>query len=488
MPHYNNKMKIGLLFLFGLLLCSRNTQAIVVSNANELVDAIVIANQGGDKEILLKDGTYTLDDMLWISANGVTIQSQSGNRQDVIVRGRGMYGGVSHIFNVPGSDFTVKDMTIGWVSNHAIQIHGNNNSSNTLISNLHIVDTYEQMVKISYNPSSSNSSKNGIMGHCLLEYSEGIGPQYYIGGIDGHQTKNWIIRNNIFKNIISPEDDVAEHAIHFWSGSENTLVEGNLIINCDRGIGFGLGDRGHTGGIIRNNMIVHYSPHTPFADVGIGLENAQNVQVCNNSIYFKHDYPNAIEYRFPGTHGGMIVNNLTNRSISQRDGGSSNLHHNITTAKSSWFKSINSGNLHLSHQVPQVIDKGATILGLTTDFDGDLRPQGSGIDIGADEYNLGETGPQSPENFRAQKKENRSLFLTEYIAILNWEGPQDTSNISGFRIYLSENSSLILLTEVDPFTFTFWHRGLNPNTIYRHAITSLSQNGQESLPVFTEIL
>jgi hypothetical protein len=139
-------------------------------------------------------------------------------------------------------------MTIGWVSNHAIQIHGEDNSSNTLISNLRIVDTYEQMVKISYNSSSSNSSKNGKMEYCLLEYSSGMGPQYYIGGIDGHQCKNWTVRNNVFKNIRSPSEDVAEHAIHFWSNSEDTLVENNVIINCDRGIGFGLGSSGHSGG------------------------------------------------------------------------------------------------------------------------------------------------------------------------------------------------------------------------------------------------
>jgi len=382
-----NKFKFLLFWgLFFLLVSGLHVHAVVVSTVGELETAVSNANSGGDKEIILKNGTYTLNDVLGIWADGVTVRSQSGSRANVKIYGQGMYGGVTHIFNVAGTDFTAKDMTIGRVSNHAIQIWGNNNSSNTLLSNLHIVDTYEQMVKISYDPSSSNCSENGVMQNCLLEYTAEIGPQYYIGGIDGHQTKNWIVRNNVFKNISSPSGDVAEHAVHFWSDSKDTLVENNWIINCDRGIGFGLGNRGHIRGIIRNNMIYHSSTDHGFADVGIGLENASNAKVYNNTVFLAHSYPNAIEYRFSGTSGGIIKNNLCNKSITSRDGGSAQVSHNTTSAQSSWFVNLSSGDLHLASAVSQVVDKGVSISGLVSDFDGDSRPQGSGIDIGADEY------------------------------------------------------------------------------------------------------
>lgn len=378
---------IRVLFISILMVSvSSHLQGIVVNNVAQLVAAVNQANMGGDKEILLADGTYILNDMLLITANGITIMSLSGNRKAVILKGKGMYGGVSHIFNVSGSSFTARDMTLGWVANHAIQIRGEQNADNPLLSNLHIIDTYEQMIKISYQHSNPTSSDNGILENSLLEYSTGMGPQYYIGGIDGHQAKGWIVRSNIFKDISSPSGDMAEHAIHFWSESEDTLAEGNLIINCDRGIGYGLGDRGHIRGIIRNNMIVHTKDTNPFADVGIGLENALNVQVYNNTVYFTHSYPNAIEYRFPGTTGGFIVNNLCNRSITQRDGASKLVYNNITDALLFWFISVPEGDLHLSYPVTQVVDKGHPILGFVKDIDGDQRPLGLKVDIGADEY------------------------------------------------------------------------------------------------------
>ncbi|MBD3308003.1 hypothetical protein GF339_16295 [candidate division KSB3 bacterium] len=352
--------------------------SITVSTVAELIQAVQQANATGQVTIFLEDGTYTLQDMLWISGNNVTFRSHSGNRDAVILRGQGMSGGVSHIFNVAGSDFTAADMTLGWVANHGVQIHSD--SDNPLIQNVRFVDTGEQMLKVSYRPGDSTSSDNGRVQWCLFEYSAGVGPQYYIGGVDAHQAHNWVVRSNIFRHIRSPGGGLAEHAIHFWSESSNTLVENNIIVNCDRGIGFGMGDRGHRGGMIRNNMV--YTTR----DVGIGLENASNTQVYNNTLYTEN-YGNSIEYRFPGTRGVEIINNLSNASITNRDGGSGRIETNVTNAQNSWFVDVRSGDLHLRSPEPSVIDQGQALGQISQDIDCEIRPQGAGYDIGADEKN-----------------------------------------------------------------------------------------------------
>lgn len=379
------------ILVLGFCLFPGSGSAVTVNTVAELVQAVEVANSGGDKEILVEDGIYTLDSALVIQSDGITVRSVSGNRSAVTVKGTGMSGGVSHVFLVEADNFTVRDMTLRDVYYHAIQMQPYAQAP-TMI-NLHILDTYEQMIKVALDFNQPDiHSDNGVVENCLFEYSAGIGPQYYIGGVDAHGVRNWVIRGNTFKNIRSPGQQIAEHAIHFWSNSQNTLVEGNTIINCDRGIGFGLNERGHVGGIIRNNMIYHDSSEG-FADVGIGLESAPNAQVYNNSIYQEHSYSNAIEYRFATTTGVLIANNLTNKAIAERNGASAMVSNNVTDALLTWFVNPPSGDLHLASLIPAVVNQGIFIEGLVDDIDGEIRPEGGGYDIGADEYTVSGSCP-----------------------------------------------------------------------------------------------
>ncbi|MGH8324034.1 MAG: hypothetical protein ACRETD_09600, partial [Steroidobacteraceae bacterium] len=236
----------------------------------------------------------------------------------------------------------------------------------------------------------------------LFEYTAGVGPEYYIGGIDIHAGKNWIVRRNTFRSIISPNTAVAEFAIHVWDTSANALVERNLIINCDRAIGFGLDTRGNTGGIIRNNMIYHDANMGQFADVSIDLETSPGTQVYNNTIFTNHAYPHSIEYRWSATNGVLIANNLANRPVSARDGATGTAGSNVENAVASWFVDTTAGDLHLASAVAGVVDAGQPVTGLVDDFDGHHRPVGNGFDIGAHEWGSGGLQPSPPTNVRVQ--------------------------------------------------------------------------------------
>ncbi len=353
-----------------------------VSTVAELQSALQDCNaNGGDYTILLEDGIYELtNNLLYISQNmkNLTIRSASGNRDAVVIRGQGMGGNVGYIFNVAASHFTAADITIGWISVHPIQIHAEHNADSCLIQNVRIVNGREQMLKVSGN-ASPTFSDGGIVQCCLFEFPDGIAYQWYTGGIDAHRAKNWQVRNNTFKHIRSPENNLAEHAIHFWSDSENTLVENNLIINCDRGIGFGLGSKQHFGGIIRNNFV-----HTS-RDVGIGLESSPDTKVYNNTV-ITENYFNSIEYRFEETTNVHIANNLVNEDIASRNGGTGLVENNYQNTNMDIFVDAANYDYHLNDNITGIVDAGLELTNVNLDYDCHSRNSAGIPDIGADEF------------------------------------------------------------------------------------------------------
>jgi hypothetical protein len=401
--------KSSIILLYGLVTIVAGASlayadTVTVDTVTELQEAVASANDsGGNKTILVKDGTYTLTDTLYIKVPNVTITGQSGIRENVVIQGDAMSASakIGNVIRVSASYFTISNVTLqksGW---HLIQIAGEADADYIVVRNCVLKDSYQQMVKVSQDASNpSVTGDNGLIENSHFEYSAGVGPQYYIGGIDAHGSRNWIVRNNTFQSIISPSDTVAEFAVHFWDlPAANNIVEKNRIVNCDRGIGFGMDGRGNTGGVIRNNMIYHAINAGQFADVGIALIESPDTQVYNNSIFFDNEFPWAVEYRFSSTQNVLIANNLLNKPVMQRDGASGMVSKNVATAAKDWFINPAVGDLHLASAISEVVDAGQIITGLSNDFDGQNRPQGAGIDIGADELSTSSTF-QPPKNLR----------------------------------------------------------------------------------------
>jgi hypothetical protein len=349
-----------------------------VSNVGELM-ATANSTKEGNKVVIIKDGTYDLTGRLWLTGDNLIYRSESGNRNKVILKGEGMEGNIGYIFSVAGSHFAVKDLTIGEVRYHGIQVHGEKDADNIYVQNVRFYDIREQMIKGSFDKNKpENHTDNGVVEHCLFEYTAGHSHDYYCGGVDIHHGINWRISNCTFKNIYSPDNNLSEGGVHFWNNSEGTIVENNILINCDRGIMFGLDNSPHKGGIIRNNMI-HVT-----RDVGIYLCCATGAKVYNNSIYNGSDYPNSIEYRFSQTTDCEIINNLTNKAIKKRSSASALVENNVVNATSDWFINPSEGNLHLASSPSEVIDQAMDLDEVKVDIDNDTRSTGSS-DIGADE-------------------------------------------------------------------------------------------------------
>lgn len=361
---------------------------ITVSSVQELESAIDQANMNnGNITIILMPGTYSLSSNLrFIAENmeNLTIMGSTENNADVVIKGLGWNNNaVTHIFNVAADNFTVANMTIGEVFYHPIQVHSNPaDADNFRAQNVRFVDAKEQLLKVS--GGGELFADNGSIMCCEFEFTEGIAYQYYTGGIDAHRSKDWEVRFNSFRGIRSPEASLAEHAIHFWRESSGTVVDANLIIDCDRGIGFGLGDdiaNGHTGGLIMNNMV-----HTS-RDVGIGLELSTDTKIYNNTV-ITENYPRSIEYRFAGTTDAHITNNIVNGQISDRSSGSTGvLSYNVTVEGDDRFVDASNYDFHIEEYQPddQLLGAGIELPEVEMDFDCEYRTLLNASDIGADQ-------------------------------------------------------------------------------------------------------
>jgi len=226
----------------------------------------------------------------------------------------------------------------------------------------------------------------------------------YTGGVDAHQARGWVIRDNTIEGFWC-EYGLSEHAIHFWKGSRDTVVERNVLVDNARGIGFGLTDSGsgrtyndnpctgagyvgHFGGIIRNNFIFQNRQQLDESqngfDCGICLAQACDTKVFHNTVVSRATPFSSIEWRFSNTDA-TITNNLVSHNLLERNGASASLTANLDHQPLSLYIDGAGGDLHLAENANVAINKGVPIGESLCydDIDGDHRDITP--DIGADE-------------------------------------------------------------------------------------------------------
>ncbi len=277
-----------------------------------------------------------------------------------------------------------------------------------MLHNLRVVDPGQQAIKI--NPVGQGWADDGTIECSAIELTDAGRPSVrdncYTGGIDAHAAWGWIVRRNRISGFWCPAG-LSEHAIHFWNASRDTLVEENVIVDCARGIGFGLlavaGDRaypdnpypgvgylGHIDGVIRNNFIAAadadlFQSDSGF-DAGIALEQSRNTWVLHNSVVSTAAPFSSIEWRFANTLV-QVVNNLVSHNLRERDGNpQAVLAGNLEGAQLGWFQSVAQGDLHLVGEALPPVDAGAAVAPGLADRDIDLEARPAARDIGADEF------------------------------------------------------------------------------------------------------
>ena len=383
----------------------------------------IISTAAPGTTILLDAGLYELSGTtFWILTDGITIRGSTGDREAVILDGGYQSNEIIHI---AASNVTIADVTIKRAIHHPIHIAPlNGNLINTYLYNVHIIDPGQQAIKINPNSERTYYPDEGEIACSRIELTDigrnkvlDINGSCYTGGIDAHQARGWLIRDNEIEGFWC-QHGISEHGIHFWRGSRDTEVIRNILTDNARGIGFGLqasgldvrmypddpctgvaGYVGHYGGLVLNNFVQQnreelYLSEYGF-DSGIALAQSCDTRVIHNSIVSTRTPFSSIEYRFSNT-SASIINNLVSHNIMKRNESSATLAGNITYASLDNFVDPMNGNLHLridSIALDQGVDSG---LSEFKDIDGQARMQPP--DVGGDENNPGDVNGDGTAN------------------------------------------------------------------------------------------
>jgi hypothetical protein len=353
-----------------------------------------VANAAAGTTILLHEGIYDMSGgdaahRLVFSTPGLTLRSVGGDREAVVLDGGYVTG---ELVSIQASNTTIADLTLQRAYFHPIHASGPDTPiSGIVIHNVRVVDPGEQAIKV--NPVGAGTVDDSTLECSHLELTDAGRPHIrnscYTGGLDAHAATGWVVRRNRIEGFWC-DDGLSEHGIHMWRQCADTVVEENLILDCARGIGFGLGPGadGHTGGIIRNNFVAAGDPGL-FAspsgfDSGISLWGADDAEVDHNTVASTlAPRASSIEWRYIST-AVTLANNLVTDRIWDR-GGTGHLAGNMTFASSGLFVDVGAGDLH-------IIDPGSAPVGAAAplapgladrDFDGSVRDDAP--DIGADE-------------------------------------------------------------------------------------------------------
>ncbi len=384
---------------------------ITVSSVKQLTRAVLELRN--DTTIVIEPGRYELTEALAITADNITIRGAEDNCSSVELIGPGMdneqRNGLDHAFWIDGKNTTIANLTAGEVYFHTIQI--NNQSVAPRIYNVRLYNSGQQFIKA--NPTEFGVGvDDGIVEYSVMEYTHqpslinrGGSGTGYTNGVDVHAGSGWRISNNLFRNFHTPDnaDHLWNAAVLLFNGARDTITENNVFINVDRAIAYGVYDRDgdHSGGIIRNNMIVmqpnlYSNQRRNSADAQIVLWDSPGTKVLHNTVLNSGNTPLSIELRF-GSTNVEVANNITDAPISHRNDQPFVARNNLLSAQSNWFMNPATGNLRLRPKFDKAIVKVRRHKDAIYDLDRKERPVES-VNLGAHQFSAENQSSIIPAN------------------------------------------------------------------------------------------
>jgi hypothetical protein len=374
-----------------------NSSAVVVASTVQLHAAVAAARPGDT--ILIAPG--------WYRTRIRFDPTNSGSAgRPIIVRARDALGSV--VIDGAGASITIKFSGAAHVEIRDLEVTGGGHHGVFFDRGAHHITIRHNRIYDNHRirPLNSHAELKGsggegrpaditIAGNEIFHRTHPEGGNFQ--GIDCNFCERFRIEGNYLHDINSPTMEPYSHydrgaCIQMKSASRGTVIARNRIARCHIGIvygGEGLASPEHWGGVIENNLI-HDS-----AETAIAIVNVRRGKVYHNTLFANGESIRvAPDERHPQSASDAdLANNILDHAISSFRGADVRSRNDLVlpaAAASSVFADPEARDFRLRPGALALIDRGADLgEAATRDHEGAQRPQGSGHDIGAFEYQPG---------------------------------------------------------------------------------------------------
>ncbi len=336
-------------------------EVIRAATVEELYRAAQDVRPGGT--ILLADGHYPLPHFLKLGTDNVTLRSESGRRESVVIDGSGrghhvpMVGELIWITRCSG--VTIADLTIQNVKWNGFKLTSDMGVTKVGIYNCVIHNVWQRGIKGPGVPKENREKLRPTdcrVQYCLFYNDHPKQPGdddsdtfdgNYVGGMDIMYAKRWTISDNVFVDIHGRTHE-GRGAIFLWVGCEDCIVERNMIIDCDCGICLGNSFHGKetiphcSRCIVRNNFVTRCPENDIFAAY------TRDCQILHNTVYDPASrYQRLI--RLVDDNNGLVAadNLLCGRAMQVESKSPMRIEGNVIKDVTPWLVDPAAGNLHL---------------------------------------------------------------------------------------------------------------------------------------------